>query len=583
MDVTSQSWPRCLPKILEDLVSCCFVSLDFEFSGIGRLSANAAPSAGRQTLQERYAETKLSAEKYSIVQIGLTICHEDTETGTYILKPYNFYLSPLIDKTLDIERDCTFQSEAVQFLIGHNFRLDAIYEDGVPYLSREEERAIISQAVERRDRKATNTALDIKETDVETIQFLRATRSLIDAWLVASTKTKKGEKHPHYLNIPPPSRAGAPKPSGPMPLTLNRFQKRLVHRLLEAEYPTLVAISKPTFMQLLVKDEDREQRIREQRMKRTQQLVRQHIGFRWIVEALAGGDLTDLDPSIFEYIIPSLPPRKNPESALKEFFDKLKWRLKSRTRPILVGHNLFTDMVYFWKCFLGPLPDRVEDFQSQIHEVFPILMDTKYMATHDCGSINPVSSLGEINDSLAEMQTPQRRVHPDHQKYSIQKLEHEAGYDSLLTAQVFIKLSVQLRDGGISRTLMNNKASLTPDERSVTARDHSPGRLRGKKTGKKSTPSIHSSNRFDFLAMEDTFEDTTSPSASLNADNIAHKGETGELIPRPSADFWEAYGNILRVFGTEERVCVLSRKLTDTIAHPESLGDKLANLSLDVM
>lgn len=127
MDITPKTFPYFLPRILDDLASCSFVSIDFEFSGIA-CSSNL-PNNKTSTLQERYAEVKESADKYRIVQIGLTICLEDTEsgkrrpfsgiesevlmvmfTGTYILKPYNLYLSPIIDRRLEVGRDMCFQS-----------------------------------------------------------------------------------------------------------------------------------------------------------------------------------------------------------------------------------------------------------------------------------------------------------------------------------------------------------------------------------------------------------------------------------------------------------------------------------------
>lgn len=81
MEVTGQTFVyHHLPRILDDLASCCFVSIDFEFSGIAK--APRGPAAqGRQTLQQRYDETKRAAERYSIVQVGLTVCHEDIKTG----------------------------------------------------------------------------------------------------------------------------------------------------------------------------------------------------------------------------------------------------------------------------------------------------------------------------------------------------------------------------------------------------------------------------------------------------------------------------------------------------------------------
>lgn len=80
-------------------------------------------------------------------------------------------------------------------------------------------------------------------------------------------------------------------------------------------------------------------------------------------------------------------------------------RLK-KNPPVLVGHNLFVDMVYLWQCFFGYLPERVEDFQSLLHHHFPLVIDTKYLATHDCGDINPIASLDELNESLTDIDKP---------------------------------------------------------------------------------------------------------------------------------------------------------------------------------
>lgn len=80
MDVTSQSFYYHLPRILDSIATCCFVSLDLEFSGIATNPVGLT-GARRQTLQERYAEAKEAADKYQILQIGLTIGLEDAKTG----------------------------------------------------------------------------------------------------------------------------------------------------------------------------------------------------------------------------------------------------------------------------------------------------------------------------------------------------------------------------------------------------------------------------------------------------------------------------------------------------------------------
>lgn len=189
-----------------------------------------------------------------------------------------------------------------------------------------------------------------------------------------------------------------------MPSTLNNYQKRLVHQLIEVEYPSLVTIGYPTFIQIIDYDEKREKAVRDQRMKQTRERVSKQIGFRWVAEAMAGGDLEHLDPYCFRTTM-STSTAVKPQASLRDFSDKMKQKLQTH-RPILVGHNLFVDLVYFCRCFFGPLPENVQDFQTMVHKMFPVTVDTKYLATHQCGSIIPRSSLSEINEKLLQTATP---------------------------------------------------------------------------------------------------------------------------------------------------------------------------------
>ncbi|KAE8154730.1 ribonuclease H-like domain-containing protein [Aspergillus avenaceus] len=624
---------------------------------------------GVATLQERYVEVKKAAEKYNILQIGLTICHEDTETGTYTLKPYNLYLNPLIDRRLEVQRDCCFQSSAVQFLLENKFSMKSLYTDGVSYLSRDEETRALARINEK---PSTRKVLDVKETEHESLAFLGLIRRLIDDWLAL------GEDRNCYLNIPPPKSPIASPEAKALPSVLNSYQKRLIHQLIEVEYPSLVTVSRASFIQIIYYNEQRENAARVMEIKRLQERTRKQRGFMWIIEALTGGDLTDLDPYCFTTIL-SDSMTIGPQPSLREFSEKMKQRLQSH-RPVLVGHNIFIDLVYLCRCFIGALPDKVEDFQTMVKGLFPMVMDTKFLATHDCGSITPKSSLSDINDSLLDIETPKTCIHDEHSKYGAENFAHEAGYDSLLTAQVFVKLSAQLRDSceskftsqppehkiqqattspeafktrlarqspkQISQRTITPRSKLTNhapekisqraaayaeafglkiagqapkqiNQQTITPRseltNHAPEKISQraaayaeafglKITGqapkqksqqattlfeatisskkgrngsvewgsrvKKRTPTVKTGNwrngnwrgtRFDVLEVEETTDSTKNvtiePHKLSDSDMIAQKAANGELIPRPGAQFWKIYGNKLRVFGTQERVC----------------------------
>ncbi|KAK1147126.1 hypothetical protein N8T08_001865 [Aspergillus melleus] len=275
----------------------------------------------------------------------------------------------------------------MEFLLQNQFSLNSLYNNGVRYLSREEEDIAMAKASARFNRTKSHAVMEVRETEHDSIEFVEAVRKLVKDWLAL------GKDRESYLNIPPPSRDTMNDDTKLMPSTLNNYRKRLVHQLIEVEYPSLVTISHPTFIQVIDYDEEREKA---------------------------------------------------------------------------------------------------------------------------------------------------------HAKYNGRKNEHEAGYDSLLTAQVFIKLSAQLRDGGVSETAKPTKPQSQPNKQS------SKQKRSAKKTGDIGLPT-----RFDVLGIDevgDTDRDLASGDEDIRRDEAAEKASKGHLIPRSGADFWTVYSNKLRVFGTES-VC----------------------------
>lgn len=214
-----------------------------------------------------------------------------------------------------------------------------------------------------------------------------------------------------YLNIP--SRNAAPLDGRPAVTSLNRYQKRLVHQLVETEYPSLTSFGRADFVRIVKYDEVREENIRQQRMRRLESRLQEHRGFRWIIHALASEDLSQLEPGIFRHMVQdgektATEKRTTENKTMWDFAADIKTRLQSKEcQPPLVGHNIFMDLIYLWQCFYGDLPDRVEEFEKLLHEKFPMLIDTKYIFTHDCGDMNPVASLDVIAETYKNITRPE--------------------------------------------------------------------------------------------------------------------------------------------------------------------------------
>lgn len=185
---------------------------------------------------------------------------------------------------------------------------------------------------------------------------------------------------------------------------LGNFEKRLVHQLVRAEYPDLVSLSKPQSIQIVPFNEEREKGFLNRRKKNLDGQIERQTGFRWIIEALCGGKL-NIDPDLFARDVHTGAVKSANMMDLKARFDRARLTLQRR-RPVLVGHNLFTDILYLYRTFIGLLPPTLEECREELHKHFPLVVDTKYVATHNCGDINPRSSLEEIHHKLRDQDKP---------------------------------------------------------------------------------------------------------------------------------------------------------------------------------
>lgn len=192
----------------------------------------------------------------------------------------------------------------------------------------------------------------------------------------------------------------------------NGYQKRLIHQLIRAEYPDIVSVSRQNFVQLLPLDHEREELVLTRKRKVMERNLIQQIGMRWVIEAMCNKAETVLDSDIVSPISASTvfrntllegsPAKDKSSGDLPHQFQKL-----SNAGTILVGHNLFLDLIYLYQCFFGPLPELVEDFQSIMGLLFPLIIDTKYLADMlNANSPRYKSSLEEIDQELSKGPSP---------------------------------------------------------------------------------------------------------------------------------------------------------------------------------
>lgn len=266
---------------------------------------------------------------------------------------------------------------------------------------------------------------------------------------------------------------------------------------------------------------------------------------------------------------------------------------------VLVGHNLFTDLIFLYQAFIGSLPSTITEFQQKIHALFPMVIDTKYMATRETlTNSRQASSLQDLHEDLKSQRTPQICLDGPFKSYQTRQVLHEAGYDSYLTAQIVLKLAAKLdaslpvRDPHIDATQAENPFELPSESVDTVSSDDDGGVALNPPSD-----ALHSANRFHVLSVpipakknvrqvslldSDIDDDMAGSPPLVAADILAdatvencleplHSGyadlcddETGrdDFVPPFTAHFWRAYANKLRVYGTQDEVCELDGDIT---------------------
>ncbi|NWS70465.1 PNDC1 ribonuclease, partial [Crotophaga sulcirostris] len=113
----------------------------------------------------------------------------------------------------------------------------------------------------------------------------------------------------------------------------------------------------------------------------------------------------------------------------------------------LVGHNMLMDLMHLHDKFYKPLPESYEEFKRNVHNLFPVLIDTKTV-TKSIWKKHPfprVSDLMELytvlcNSSLnsKDPTCPVIALASDCSRYAEKKSPHEAGYDAFLCGSVLL-------------------------------------------------------------------------------------------------------------------------------------------------
>ncbi|KAI9270549.1 ribonuclease H-like domain-containing protein [Phascolomyces articulosus] len=188
--------------------------------------------------------------------------------------------------------------------------------------------------------------------------------------------------------------------------TRNAYQRRLIYQEVRKSFPDLTAEGRAGFIRIMkFTEEQRKKRVREQH-NRIKKDCEDAVGFRKVIDMI------------------------------------------SASRKVVVGHNMLLDICHVIAQFIQPLPETVHEFKKLSHQVFPLMIDTKYLCAAST-ELRAVIGSGTALENL-RFETNQEKFKNPYVDMSIEfprylhDKEHEAGYDAYVTGLVLLKLHSHL-------------------------------------------------------------------------------------------------------------------------------------------
>lgn len=429
---------------IRHLPNASWIAIDEEMTGISlphgeskRLSKDDSPS-------DRYPTLKLAPERYAIIQFGVCLFEqksspvsETSDNSSFHVRRYKFTLFPPDDAR--ITREITLNPTSIHFLLQNNMDLNLWAQEGIPFCTGDKAEQLIGKFIKSheevesdpspttptnfRKNKVVLTKDDDKEFHARVMSSLR-----------------------EWLDAPIPG-AGTPRGEGVSFLLprCNSFLRRSIYEAIERDYPYLV-LERHNNDQIRVwrlTSEEKERRNKRLLIEGYSKLMREKIGVQRVFLALTKACNGEPIANRAEQAILAA----NGNDALMEFSPG---KVLSKRKIPLVVHNGLMDVLFLMTHFHSPkLPDNWDDCKSLVCSHFPVIYDTKIMATDYC-SENNQSSRTRLDDiylkAVASHPHWKERVFSLKGQAQQDEQSHDAAYDAYMTGVAFCALSYAIQD-----------------------------------------------------------------------------------------------------------------------------------------
>jgi len=415
MELVCSNYEREEKKIISLIKESDYISFDLEMTGIENDKNNII----FDTPKNRYIKYKKTAEKYSIIQLGLTIFIKDkTDPNLINCYPYNFYLFPNANDLKALSQDnMNFEIKSMIFNSNGKIDFNKWISEGIYYLNKKQYRQLYINITQNNlnndDFYMDTTLMEQKPADLElaekTIKDIK--ENFIDADIDANSYII--DSMPKYM--------------------LYYIKKKLPNNLYFKEnckafrnWCTLITKFKTK--------EEKEELYKNDVLNQLRDLEHKK-GVKKIIDA------------IFNKIVyGSMDIDDNSD---QDIFKKIK----------LIGHNMSLDLMFIIANLGDSLPDEYVEFKKMIKKNFENIYDTKLLfeefkkneITHNNIAIKDIKSVldnmypylkSRFNDSF------KFAIKTKNEEFN-EELFHSAGYDSYITGLCFFYMMYADKNGQI--------------------------------------------------------------------------------------------------------------------------------------
>ena len=422
MELTCINYEKEENRIIELIKTCDYISFDLEMTGIENDENNIL----FDTPENRYIKYKKTSEKYSIIQLGLTIFNREknvqnnTSQIIYNCYPYNLYLFPNANDLKTLSQD-SMNLEIKSMLFNRKGKLDfnKWINEGIYYLNQKQYRNLYKNITQNNinndDFYIDTSFLSKKPSDLEqaenTIKEIR--ENFVDVKIVANS---------YIIDY--------------MPKFLLYYIKKKLPNNLYFKENCRIFRNWCTLITRFKNQEEKDELYKNDVLSQLRELEHKK-GVKKITDAIFNkfscGNV-DVDKNFIE-----------------QKFSKNK----------LIGHNMSLDLMFIISNLGESLPDKYTDFKKMIKNSFDTIYDTKLLFEEfKKNEINKNNIAIKDVRSVLDNMYPYLKSRYDHLIKFVIKTKndefkedqfHSAGYDSYITGQCFL----YMRHGDVTEQILN--------------------------------------------------------------------------------------------------------------------------------